>query len=222
MHIRLPSFAFGILIGAVIFGGVSIVLAWTGPTSAPPSGNVSAPLNVGTADQIKNGVLGVNALAVFGNAILSGAGNYLNFGTIPDQQPPSTGYGIRDNAGVMEFKDSTGLWLRFLPSTSVQSIQFADGTTQTTAAVAGGATQQTTISCSVGSSTGTPSCTTANCPAGYVRSGCSAADTSSGAARADIMSMVPSGTAACTCRFRALQGSFGGIPNGTCYTYCVK
>ena len=29
--------------------------AWTGPTAAAPGGNVAAPINVGTTDQVKNG-----------------------------------------------------------------------------------------------------------------------------------------------------------------------
>ncbi len=91
-------------------------LAWTGPTSAPPNGNISAPINVGTTDQIKNAGLGINSLAVFGNAILSGTSRYLNFGTTAGPG----GYGIRDNAGTMEFKNSGGSWGAFL-STSTSS-----------------------------------------------------------------------------------------------------
>lgn len=101
------AFAFiGFIVGAVFFTAVSLVLAWTGPTSAPPNGNVSAPINVGTVDQIKNAGLGINSLAVFGNAILAGASSYLNFGNTSG----SGGYGIRDNAGTMEFKNSAGGW----------------------------------------------------------------------------------------------------------------
>lgn len=125
----------GFALGAAFFIATSIVLAWTGPPSAPPSGNVSAPINVGTVDQVKNAGLGINALAVFGNAILSGTSRYLNFGTIPDEQPPSSGYGIRDNAGTMELKNSGGGWASLLSaSTTFSQITFADGTTQTTAA----------------------------------------------------------------------------------------
>lgn len=43
----------GFFVGAVFFIATSLVLAWTGPTSAPPNSNVSAPFNVGTMDQIK-------------------------------------------------------------------------------------------------------------------------------------------------------------------------
>lgn len=121
-----------------------LVLAWTGPTSPPPSGNVAAPLNVSSTDQIKEAGLGLDALAVFGNAILSGASRYLNFGDSAGE----SGYGIRYNAGTMEFKNSTGNWSRFLPSSGVQSINFADGTTQTTAASeSAGVTANTTSSC---------------------------------------------------------------------------
>lgn len=137
-----------LLIG--IIGGVVgtvfstfVALAWTGPTQAPPNGNVSAPLNVGTVDQIKNANLGINGLAVFGNTILQ-ASSYLNWGSTAG----TNGYGIRDNAGTLEFKNSSGSWANL--NTTVQSsltingittnglgqvsqVKFADGTTQTTA-----------------------------------------------------------------------------------------
>ena len=108
------------LIAAFIIGTIFasfIVFAWTGPTAAPPSSNVSAPLNVGTTDQVKNAGLGINSLAVFGNAILSGVSRYLNFGTIAG----STGYGLRDNAGTLQFKNSGGSWAAFATTTSGSS-----------------------------------------------------------------------------------------------------
>ncbi|MFZ2556254.1 MAG: hypothetical protein WAX57_05445, partial [Minisyncoccia bacterium] len=77
-----PSFLF-FLIGAMVgtvFSSVA-VFAWTDPVSAPPNGNVWAPINIGNSDQLKNAGLGINSLAVFGNSILSGASRYLNFGT---------------------------------------------------------------------------------------------------------------------------------------------
>ncbi len=57
--------------------GVGFAHAWTGPTQAPPNGNVSAPVNVGTTNQVKNASLSVNGLAVFGNSLLSGTSRYL-------------------------------------------------------------------------------------------------------------------------------------------------
>jgi hypothetical protein len=120
-----------------------IAIAWTGPSSAPPNGNVAAPINVGSTAQVKNGGLSVNQLAVFGNGtltgnfgikttnpaypldvnggsritgslLLSGASRYLNFGTIVG----SGGYGIRDNAGVMQFRNSSGAWSNIGSGTS--------------------------------------------------------------------------------------------------------
>jgi hypothetical protein len=86
-----------------------LALAWTDPTSAPPGGNVAAPINVGSTDQVKNGGLGVNSLAVFGNSLFGGSAGsnaYLNFGATFG----SSGYGIRDNAGILEFKNNGGSW----------------------------------------------------------------------------------------------------------------
>lgn len=104
-HIRtFAKFSICILIGAT-FSSVA-AFAWTGPTQTAPNGNVSPPLNVGTTDQTKNAGLGINSLAVFGNAILSTVNGYLNFGTTVG----SGGYGLRDNAGTMEFKNTGGDW----------------------------------------------------------------------------------------------------------------
>lgn len=222
---RIFSIAFiGGMVGTVFTS--ALVIAWTGPTSAPPNGNVAAPLNVGTTAQVKNGGLSVNQLAVFGNAtltgsfgikttspaypldvnggsritgnlLLSGASRYLNFGTATS----SAGYGIRDNAGTMEFRNSNGQWRSLLASTGVTSIQFADGTTQTTAAPAGGVTGYTLASCSPYQGGGT---CVATCPSGYYRSGCSYA---SGSA-------LPSDNG-CKCSPGYSYGS-------TCYAYCVK
>lgn len=59
------------LIALILFGAFT-AFAWTGPSVAPPNGNVSAPVNVGGADQVKNAGLSVNALAVFGNSSMTG------------------------------------------------------------------------------------------------------------------------------------------------------
>jgi hypothetical protein len=45
-------------------------------------------------------------LDVYGDAILSGSNRYLNFGGMSG----TSGYGIRDNTGAIEFKDSGGSW----------------------------------------------------------------------------------------------------------------
>jgi hypothetical protein len=107
----------GFVLAAVLFITTSVLVAWTGPASAPPNSNVSAPINVGTTNQVKNAGLSVNALAVFGNAIISGTSRYLNFNTTVGD----TGYGIRDNNGAMEFKNASGAWAPIASSSSTAS-----------------------------------------------------------------------------------------------------
>jgi hypothetical protein len=63
---------------ATIGFGAAVAFAWTGPTQSPPNGNVPAPINVGTSNQVKNGGLSVNSLAVFGNGYVQ---NQLTLGT---------------------------------------------------------------------------------------------------------------------------------------------
>ena len=45
----------------------SALSAWTGPTATAPGGNVPAPINVGTTNQVKDAGLSLNALAIFGS-----------------------------------------------------------------------------------------------------------------------------------------------------------
>ncbi len=110
----------GTLTAAILFGG-SIAFGWTGPSATPPAGNVAAPINVSNVDQVKNANLGVNGLAVFGNSLLQ-ANSYLNWGAISG----TSGFGIRDNAGTLEFKNNGGSW------GSLQSIisSYLNGTSQ--------------------------------------------------------------------------------------------
>ena len=92
-----------------VFGIGAVASAWTAPTATPPNNNVAAPINVGASSQVKNGNIGVNGLAVFGNTLLGGSAGsnaYLNWGATAG----SSGYGIRDNAGNLEFKNSGGTW----------------------------------------------------------------------------------------------------------------
>ena len=103
----------------------TLAAAWSGPTAPPPGNNVAAPINVGTTGQVKDGALGVNSLTVFGNSLFggsTGSNAYLNFGPTYG----SSGYGIRDNAGLLEFKNSGGSWA------SLQSIIFTLGGAWTT------------------------------------------------------------------------------------------
>lgn len=57
--------------------GLSYAYAWTAPTVSPPGGNVSAPINTSTTDQIKgtgtSGGLGVSGLIRgYSNLVIDG------------------------------------------------------------------------------------------------------------------------------------------------------
>ncbi|MEI6480504.1 MAG: hypothetical protein WCO12_03230 [bacterium] len=53
-------------IALILVGGISYVFAWTGPSTTPPNGNVSAPINVGSSDQTKAGRLGTSGYSAGG------------------------------------------------------------------------------------------------------------------------------------------------------------
>lgn len=131
---------------ALVIAAPALALAWSGPPNqgacgdppCPPGGNVPAPLNVGSTDQVKNAGLSVNALAVFGSTAINGntylktgvTGSiyrYLNFGVDYDAQgnvisntTGSSGYGIRDMDGNIEFKNKGGSWASI--QSTVQSL----------------------------------------------------------------------------------------------------
>lgn len=51
-----------ITLASILSFGLSYVYAWTAPTSNPPAGNVSAPINTSATSQVKSGAFGVNGL----------------------------------------------------------------------------------------------------------------------------------------------------------------
>ena len=109
VYMQKARYVAGLGIPLVALLSFTLVAAWTDPTEPPPNGNVAAPINVGSIAQVKNGGLGVNTLTVFGNSLFGGAAgsnSYINFG--PASGEP--GYGIRDNDGTLEFKNSGGSW----------------------------------------------------------------------------------------------------------------
>ena len=76
----------------------------------------------GTTAHYTDGNVGIGTttaaskLSVNGNVLMLGAGRYLNFGSATG----TAGYGIRDNAGTLEFKNTSGTWAGLAsPFTSV-------------------------------------------------------------------------------------------------------
>jgi len=60
---------------------VAVIYAWTEPSGAPPTGNVSAPINVGDIGQYKTGALRVGGLSVDYGANLATLGGNVGIGT---------------------------------------------------------------------------------------------------------------------------------------------
>lgn len=59
---KFAFYFFAFITALFVFVGIVIVYAWTEPASAPPTGNVSAPVNVGATSQYKSGALGVGGV----------------------------------------------------------------------------------------------------------------------------------------------------------------
>lgn len=97
---------------------------------------------------------------------------------------------------------------------TLHTLHYCNGTdwVESGGAGGGGASAQTTMTCTANNNGA--ACTTAACPAGYIRSGCSAYSSATGTQPNHAQ---PNGTNGCTCR----QGANGGGVL-TCYTYCVQ
>ncbi len=98
-----------IALALILALGLNFAMAWTGPTQAPPGGNTSAPVNVGTSNQTKtggllsvfnfwvDGAMGVTGGASFGGNVGAGTttpGTLLSVGntrvlTSPPRHQPS-------------------------------------------------------------------------------------------------------------------------------------
>lgn len=207
MSVRIRTTYFlllGIVIGAVFFTTLSVLVAWTGPESAPPNGNVSPPINTGAMDQVKDGGIALNALAVFGNAILAGTARYLNFGATAGE----SGYGIRDNNGTIEFRHSGGTWQ---PLSAVATQPLYNGVhTSTKCQAAGGLTR------SAGSSL-VCEFTASSCPSGWTRLnnwGSTAPRTCSSVGSCTTSSHAFSNRAAETCTYCTAQSWMGTSGGG--------
>ena len=66
-HLSFKQLFAGLFVLFAALLAASALSAWTGPTATAPGGNVAAPINVGTTDQVKDAGISVNALATFGS-----------------------------------------------------------------------------------------------------------------------------------------------------------
>lgn len=92
-----------VTVSLMLFAGVPLLYAWTGPTATPPAGNVASPVNVGAVSQNKSGVLGLGGLAVFGKSLFSATGGY----TLPSSKPDML-VGVNGAIGAAQYCDQYG------------------------------------------------------------------------------------------------------------------
>lgn len=122
-HLILPTFA--VLCTAAVAFGIN-ALAFTEPSSAPPSNNAAAPLDTSATANTKSGGLILNNAGAAGSTgLIVQAGN-----VGIDTLYPSSTYAL-DVAG--KIRSSTGI------TVTSGGITFPDGKTQTTAASSSGA-----------------------------------------------------------------------------------
>jgi hypothetical protein len=104
-----------VLFFALVVNAATPALAWTGPTAAPPSANVSAPVNISATAQTKNGYVGVNSASTPGNPLFVGgaASNWTGEFNWPNTSAPSGSYGIlvgSSASGYSQFDNASGYY----------------------------------------------------------------------------------------------------------------
>ena len=97
-----------LVLAAVLSIGLSVALAWTDPTQAPPAGNTQAPVNVGPSNQTKAGQL-------WSTSFLGSNGGGYFAGVVGIGDPtPDTGTGgplkvdVEGNVGATKYCDQLG------------------------------------------------------------------------------------------------------------------
>lgn len=109
----------------------SALSAWTGPTATAPAGNVAAPINVGTTDQVKNAGISVNALAVFGGGYVQ---TKLGVGVASPVVAIETPGTIKIGSGGEVCQAVTEGAIRY--NTTLNTLSYCDGSAWVTLAVA--------------------------------------------------------------------------------------
>jgi len=95
----------GLIVGLVLAVGVGVLGAWSEPTTAPPSGNPEAPINVSNSGQSKGGNLLVNANNQFLNGFLVPFGNVV----IGDSSPEAgLKLDVEGKTGATQFCNENG------------------------------------------------------------------------------------------------------------------
>ncbi len=96
--------------GNLANGSLSLFTSGTGADIGIGNISNSPYLTIKDAGNVGIGTTSPSSkLSVYGNFLLEGPSRYLNFGTVAG----TSGYGIRDNAGTLQFKNSAGTWADF-------------------------------------------------------------------------------------------------------------
>jgi hypothetical protein len=89
-----------LVVGVLFILSTSFVKAWTDPIAVPPGGNTPAPINVGSVQQNKQGMLSLGGLGVFGPGLVTPTAGYL--------LPPKLIFGVNGSLGAKEYCDEKG------------------------------------------------------------------------------------------------------------------
>ncbi len=103
--------------------GVNYALAWTGPTTAPPNSNLSAPINTSSQSQVKSGAFGGSGLlAAYGGIDMSSQRITSLAAPVAATDAATKAYVDAASGGVTHHKQvftSSGTWMQPLGVTSV-------------------------------------------------------------------------------------------------------
>jgi hypothetical protein len=178
---------FGVFIGLF---AASVLSAWTGPTGTAPGSNVTAPINAGTVDQVKNAGLSVNAFTVFGSqyiqnklgiatatpAVALDVNGTIKVGNAGEVCQSVTAGAIRYNSSSNKIQYCNGtVWGPIAEAPSTNLTIASDATNYNIFTAAGSPTSAVTLILTINSgvkvgsfSTATPGLTTGTFPAGSV------------------------------------------------------
>ena len=106
--------ASGVLAALAIAAIAAPAAAWTGPSTAPPGGNVAAPINVGGTAQAKSGSLILNGNSGTYPLNVSGwASQWTALFNWPPSSAPASSYGIlvgSSAGGYSQFQNASGYY----------------------------------------------------------------------------------------------------------------
>lgn len=107
---RTSQLAVAVVFGLVLGIGIQSVLAWTSPSGAPPSGNVTPPVTTGSSFQTKTGPFAVNTSGAGGTGMIVANGR-LTVGMLnsPSATQSQLLTYINGKVGATQYCDEDGL-----------------------------------------------------------------------------------------------------------------